>query len=731
MLLRNRPRLTSALIVGVFCVLVFGLPIPAQAQAVLAARDDAYVKRDGAAREWTIGSDGLELAIGFGSNGKLAIKRLWHPENGRVSSISADVEVGVTLGDQDLVLEESGTNISFLRADAEDTGSGVRLNLTFEHRATRALITRTYAAYPGTPTFETWIHVEVPSGRPSLAVSKLTGWRLTMAPAVVRWINGLRGETSTDPGSSTFDIQGGEVGDDTHIEIGSTRRSSEAFVPIVFADNDDGRFFGGVIWSGAWRMTIDRLGDTLAIKADFPDISIAVTENTPVEFPHSFFGLVGSFPGLEATALRRFIMRGIRQGRPFQPLVTYNTWFARGTRIFESEISQEMERAAGLGVELFVLDAGWYLGTGVIDQWDFTSGLGSWTVDPEKFPNGLRSMTDLAHSYGLRFGLWFEPERVARSLVGQPDMPQEEWLATQDGNYGDERSAQLCLASDDARQWVFNRIVQVLDQVRPDYLKWDNNFWINCNREGHNHGPESGNYAHVVALYGMIAELRQRYPDMLIENVSGGGNRLDYGMLAFSDVGWMDDRTAPSSLVRHNLEGLTLAFPPAYLLSFLIDSEQEPINDPANPSNFTHIARSRMPGILGLTYAFQALDSELSGNLRREIELYKQVRDIIAQADGILLGPQAVVNGEGWDALQEITDDRQRALIFGFRGGEGAARLRVKPVNLSPDVMYDVRSFDNGYMGKMRGSDLMIDGVELAHGDDHSRAHVIILSAAP
>ena len=128
--------------------------------------------------------------------------------------------------------------------------------------------------------------------------------------------------------------------------------------------------------------------------------------------------------------------------------------------------------AAGLGVELFVLDAGWYLGTGVIDQWDFTSGLGSWIVDPEKFPSGLRAMSDRAHSYGLKFGLWFEPERVARSLVGEPDMPQEEWLATQDGNYGDERSAQLCLASDDARQWVFNRIVQVLDEVMNEPGRW-------------------------------------------------------------------------------------------------------------------------------------------------------------------------------------------------------------------------------------------------------------------
>ena len=390
-----------------------------------------------------------------------------------------------------------------------------------------------------------------------------------------------------------------------------------------------------------------------------------------------------------------------------------------------------MERAASLGVELFVLDAGWYVGTGIDDQWDFTSGLGTWMVDLEKFPKGLRPWPIWRTSHGLKFGLWFEPERVARRTRGQAGHAAGR-VAGHTGRRLRRSHADgsaLSRVRRSARHWVFNRIVQVLDEVRPDYLKWDNNFWINCNRDGHGHGPESGNYAHVVALYGMLAQLRQRYPDMLIENVSGGGNRLDYGMLAYSDVGWMDDRTAPSSLVRHNIEGLTIAFPPAYLLSFVIDSEQEPIGD---ADNFRTSRAAGCPASSGSPIAFQVLlDSQLRGNLTREIEFYKQVRDIIAQADAILLGPQAMVNGEGWDALQELTDDRQRALIFAFKGGDGAARLRVKPINLIPDAIYDVSSFDNGSMGKVRGSDLMIDGVELAHDDDDSSAHVVILSATP
>jgi alpha-galactosidase len=215
---------------------------------------------------------------------------------------------------------------------------------------------------------------------------------------------------------------------------------------------------------------------------------------------------------------------------------------------------------------------------------------------------------------------------------------------------------------------------------------------------------------------------------MLIENVSGGGNRLDYGMLAYTDVGWMDDRTAPSALVRHNLEGLTLAFPPAYLLSFVIDSEAEPI---AGASDFEQIARSRMPGILGVTYAFQALDDQLSGDLRREIDLYKRVRDIVARSHAFLLGPQTSVDDDAWDVIEELTDDRRNALIFAFKGAGGAARLRIRPLNLIPDVAYRVETLGGSGLGDVMGRRLMNDGVEVAHEEDGSHSHVLILSALP
>ena len=184
-------------------------------------------------------------------------------------------------------------------------------------------------------------------------------------------------------------------------------------------------------------------------------------------------------------------MRGIRQGRPFQPLVTYNTWFARGTRIIESEVAQEMDRAASLGVELFVLDAGWYLGAGIDDQRRLH--LRSRLVEGRSGEVSERTSFDSPIWRTARPEVRIVVRARTRGALARRRAGHAAGRVAGDTGRHVRRPAQrsTLLASDDARQWVFNRIVQVLDEVRPDYLKWDNNFWINCNREGHSHGPET------------------------------------------------------------------------------------------------------------------------------------------------------------------------------------------------------------------------------------------------
>ena len=217
-----------------------------------------------------------------------------------------------------------------------------------------------------------------------------------------------------------------------------------------------------------------------------------------------------------------------------------------------------------------------------------------------------------------------------------------------------------------------------------------------------------------------------RYPDLLIENVAGGGNRLDYGMLAYTDSAWMDDSTSPSEHVRHNIEGLSYVFPPAYLLSFVIDSDEEPI---AGGADLPQIVRSRDPGVLGLTYRWQDLDPDTFFALAAEIARYKLLRDTITQSSAMLLGSQAPLQQDGWDIVQEVSTDQRNVLIFAFKSTPDDGQIVVTPQNLLAGATYDVTSLDNGVMGSATGADLMRDGVQVVHTGAGSRAHIIVFTA--
>ena len=196
-------------------------------------------------------------------------------------------------------------------------------------------------------------------------------------------------------------------------------------------------------------------------------------------------------------------------------------------------------------------------------------------------------------------------------------------------------------------------------------------------------------------------------------------------MMAFTDTAWMDDRTSPASHVRHNIEGLTFAFPPAYLLSFLIDADGEPI---AGAEDLPLLMRSRAAGILGLTYRTDLMDDGTAALIKEQIAEYKTYRDIITQSNGTLLSAQAPVDSNSWDVLQEVADDARAALIFGFKGDGQDGRLIVRPRGLLPDAVYDIRSIDVGPIGALRGDMIMQDGIELIHSGG-TRAHVLILRA--
>ena len=701
----------------------------AAAATVVAQNGDASIERDTAAGTYALYAGGAALTLAVDSSRDFEVLSLISA-SGRTWSIAGASDSLIRTGGRTLALGNRASGFEYRGATVDSHAGSLQLHVSYALPAANLVVTRHYAVVPGSPSFEAWTSFTA-SGLP-VTVADLNALALTVPAGTLTWLTGLQGDAANVPTDGSFTLEQKTLAVGETFTVGATRRASEQTVPWIAIDSPAAagaagtdEFYAALMWSGAWALSVNRSSAGLVVMLGLAPMSTTV--QTSVDGPHVVFGATSGGRAQGTAALRSYILEGIRGGRPLTPLVTYNTWYAYGTAIDEPTIHGEMERAARLGVELFVVDAGWYPGAGADGPSDFDAGLGSFTADPDRFPNGLAPLRDYAHSLGLKFGLWVEPERTSLALVVE-NGGREEWLATAGGDYGSDHAGQICLAGASARQWLLGRLTSLIEDVHPDYLKWDNNMFINCDRAGHGHGATDGNFAHIAGLYDLLSTLRTRYPNLLIENVSGGGNRLDVGMLRYTDAGWMDDRTAPSVHVRHNLEGLGVVFPPAYLLSFVTDHESEPLHDAPDLSLYF---RSRMAGALGLCFRSDSLSEGDESSIEREIAIYKAIRDTISVAAAALLTPQTGAdNPPTWDVLQETAWGDTQLVISAFQLDDGERTVNVKPSGLLPDSDYTVESVDAGTLGTVTGRALMTSGIDLVQSPT-TAAHILLITAQP
>jgi len=188
----------------------------------------------------------------------------------------------------------------------------------------------------------------------------------------------------------------------------------------------------------------------------------------------------------------------------------------------------------------------------------------------------------------------------------------------------------------------------------------------------------------------------------------------------------MSDRTKPSVHVRHNLQGLSAVFPPAYLLSFVIDHDGEPLHRAADMSLYF---RSRMQGALGLSFKNEGFSEGDLTTMANEIRIYKAMRGTIGAASASLLSLQAqTTNGPAWDVLQELVSGAEQLIVNAVQSDVGVQRINVKPTGLRPERTYEVHSVESGLLGTATGADLLANGIDLFQSPT-SAAHVLIIKA--
>lgn len=707
--------------VGALLAIVLGVSLTGPLHADDSVRlDDAYVEAASDSRRWTIGNRQVVYELGLSTDGELEVlglaraggPSLIDPAPGDASFAFDDVQ-GM-LGDREF---------RFLGAEATVQQGRAVLTLGFALRSRDVVVERHYAVAPGAAAVEMWTTVDAAE---EIRLREPGGVRLDVRARDAWW---QRGHEVPDDQGGPFSLRTAHVDDGAHHEFGSVALSSLDTMPWFGVGGDGAQVVTALAWSGSWRATLDGTASGTRLAVGLPETSILARAGSHTEFPHAVVTVTGTGPGDLADAVAAWL-RGRRQGRPFPALATYNTWFTFGTGINDALMRREMASFAAIGGELFQLDAGWYPAVEARDRFDFTAGLGSWRVDEERFPEGLGALSDHAHDLGLKFGVWVEPERVDMAMVGRAGLAEPRFLAQHDGAYQPGRGnaeaehAQICLGDEDGWTWVRDRLFAFLDEARPDYVKVDLNGWLVCTRDDHAHGRDGGNFAHVTGFYRLIDALRDRYPGVLLENVSGGARRLDLALLTRMDVAWMDDRSAPAARVRHHHEELSRVVPPDALLSYVMTHPDEPMME---SDDLKLLARSRMPGAMGLAVDFRGMSEGDHNRLAAQIDQFRGLRALRGQAFAALLTEPVGVGGgdPGWDALQHTNPGSGVAVLYAFRNPSGDRRVRVRLAHLRPEASYRIRSLDRGTLGSASGDDLMTRGFDI-DASDQSASQVFV-----
>ena len=393
-------------------------------------------------------------------------------------------------------------------------------------------------------------------------------------------------------------------------------------------DEDSGDvWFGALGWSGSWEIAIEQ-NDARAVRITGGfnpfDFSYRLAPGESPQLPPFFGGYSHQGIGGASRLLHRFELNAIvpqASHRRLRPIL-YNSWEATGFDVNESNQEALAEKAARIGVERFVMDDGWF-GQRTSDH----AGLGDWYVNPVKFPHGLKPLIDKVHSLGMDFGLWVEPEMVNRDsnlYRAHPD-----WVLNFPGRPQTEERNQhvLNLARPDVRAYVYASLDKLVSTYDIAFLKWDyNRNWSEPGWPAVASEDEKKVYvAYVVNLYGILHELRAKHPKLEIESCSGGGARVDLGILHFTDEVWPSDNTDPFDRLSIQ-NGFSYAYSPGLVMAWVTDSPNW-VNNRSTSLEYRFL--SAMQVGLGIGANLNKWSQEDFQTAQKLVNQYKQIRETV------------------------------------------------------------------------------------------------------
>ena len=520
--------------------------------------------------------------------------------------------------------------------------------------------------------------------------------------------------------------------------LGSSRGNSGWGPPfcLVRRSATGETFLIGLACSGNWRMafTLDPFSrlHCLSFRAGpwGPPPLRVLEPGERVDTPRVHIGFHrGDLDGLVQhwhSYLREQVMPAHRSA-PFPP-VSYNHWGTIKDRFEEAQILAEVDKAAELGAEMFVLDAGWF--GRARDR--YPANCGDWIPGP-CFPRGLGPVADRIHGHGMKFSLWVAFWMVGNRCALIEDHP--EWVIEVEGRRYFADIAEeghpgffmnLDLANPEAVAWIEGELDRIVSEYSVDMLRLDG-------------GPTSceGGYREVYGyrenslwlqnenFYRLIDRLRARYVHLQVDNCAGGGGRLDYGMLARSDIAFISDDYHDQRSMIQTLNGVTLAMPPEICTRTFgtILREMDDLAWALRVPLFGQYCVS------GLEDGWRDPATPEYSMIGRHLAIYKDfLRPFLSTCrvfhhTPVLVGPHRTP----WCVLEYAADDASRALVGLFRlEDDGPRHITCRPRGLAPDRRYRVGMESEGTEEERSGETLMKKGVQVSlRGGGHSELLLI------
>lgn len=500
-------------------------------------------------------------------------------------------------------------------------------------------------------------------------------------------------------------------------------KSSEEYSPWIGMACEHGFFSLAIGWPGNWSCALDNRNGACSFVMGIQPQGFFTDVASSEAFTGAPLYIVSSATSLDEASLRtgKFFLKHYSALRPekIETLpVVFNTWWCYEDRFINEDVCVNAAgHAAELGMTNFMLDAGWF---GVPqEKINWKGKRGDWHIENTvDFPSGLSHLGEAVESAGIPFGIWCEIEAVGP--IASLHQTHPGMIARRDG----ESLGYLCMGNPETRQWAMRVIDRLVNEYHARWIKLDFNVspGFGCNDPSHGHGEGDGLYWHYRGYETLLKEVRKKYPEVVLENCSGGGMRNDLGILTLTDYAYMSDHDYADNHFQC-LWGATSFLHPALCYQFMqsecISDHNgifNPITEDITPAKLDYYIRAALLSTCGFSYRFQNWKPEWKERLKEYIAFFKHIsKDYILDGDMYRLTGQALRGGKGdrWQAYQYRAQyGWNYVFLFRLPGAEDERVLRFQA--LEPDTEYDILFHDREHRITRTGRSFMEDGLLLS-----------------